>query len=226
MKRKMFATAVVLVVMAAPLFGAQAASPAKPAPQKGGVAKPTADKAKEKAQTPAKPAPPAAVAAKKASTPPAVAPASVKSSAPSGGAVVKPAIVTLGPVQEKLRASKELTADVQAKLPGVDVIEAAAGFTDLHLFVSAAYVSNNIGIKFDSLKPKLLNSKRPNLRQAIQELRPASSAAVEAQRAWYDAAGAINAAEHAAKAAQTAETAKSDKPAKTVPKPKASAPQL
>jgi hypothetical protein len=99
------------------------------------------------------------------------------------------------------------------------VLEAAGGFTDLHLFVSAAYVSHNLGIKFDDLKAKLLNGKRVSLRQAIQELRPASSAAVEAQRAQYDAAGAISAAERAAK-----DAAASDKPApaKATSKPKAS----
>ena len=116
--------------------------------------------------------------------------------------------------------------DLQAKLPGVDVVEAAGGFTDLHLFVSAAYVSHNLGVKFDALKGKLLSGKRTGLRQAIQELRPASSAAVEAQRAQYDAAGAISAAERAAKDAASA-PANTDKsaPAKGTPKPKPSTPQ-
>ena len=270
MKRKMFATAVVLIVMAAPLFGAQAAPPAKPAPAQGAApAKQTADKANEQAKPAAKaPAPPAAPSArvvtpasKPAQTPataaakpalpapakavtaapkpplptpaPSAKPAtalagSAKAAAPAKVAapVVKSGTATLSPVQEKLRGSKELTADVQAKLPGVDVVEAAAGFTDLHLFVSAAYASHNLGANFDALKGKLLSGKRTSLRQAIQEVRPASSAAVEAQRAQYDAAGALSAAERAAKEAANA-PAKSDKPApaKGTPKPKASTPQ-
>jgi len=148
---------------------------------------------------------------------------SAKPAAPAAKAASGP----LSPVQEKLRASKELTTDVQAKLPGVDVIEAAGGFTDLHLFVSAAYVSNNLGVKFDALKDKLLTGKRTSLRQAIQELRPASSAAVEAQRAQYDAAGAISAAERAAhEAAKAPEKTEKPAPAKGSPKPKPSTPQL
>ncbi|MGB2715101.1 MAG: hypothetical protein WBC51_13045 [Vicinamibacterales bacterium] len=258
MKRKMFATAVVLIVMATPLFGAQAAPAAKPA-QGAPAAKP-ADKSQDKSQVAVKtaPAPAAAAASKKAPTPPAAptarvvaiskaAPAAAKGSeaaqakaaapaakpakaapaASSSTAVVKPGTVALSPVQEKLRASKELTTDVQAKVPGADVIEAAGGFTDLHLFVSAAYASHNLGVKFDALKAKLLSGKRTSLRQAIQELRPASSAAVEAQRAQYDAAGAISAAQRAATEAAANAATKSDKPAtaKTTPKPKPSTTQ-
>jgi hypothetical protein len=107
------------------------------------------------------------------------------------------------------------------------VIEAAGGFTDLHLFVSAAYVSHNLGVKFDALKAKLLTAKRTSLRQAIQEVRPASSAAVEAQRAQYDAAGAISAAERAAQeAAKAPEKPEKPAPAKGSPKPKPSTPPL
>jgi hypothetical protein len=252
----MFATAVVLVVMATPLFGQSPAAKPAPAPA---PAKAAADKASEKSQTASKAAPASqpGTAAKKAPAPPAAPTARVtaissdptaakpalptpaktavpapktpgapaKTPASGGATAVKPATGSLGPVQEKLRASKELMATVQTKLPGVDVIDAAGGFTDLHLFVSAAYVSHNLGVKFDALKEKLLNGKRPNLRQAIHDLRPASSAAVEAQRAQYDAAGAISAAERAAKEG-TAAPAKADKPAPATPKPKASTPQL
>jgi hypothetical protein len=136
---------------------------------------------------------------------------------------VKPASGPLSPVQEKVRGSKELTTDVQGKLPGVDAVDAAGGFSDLHQFLSAVYASHNLGVKFDALKGKLLNGKRTSLRQAIHELRPASSAAVEAQRAWYDAAGAINAAERAARdAANAPDKSEKSAPAKGSPKPKAS----
>ena len=272
MKRKMFATAVVLVVMATPLFGAQAAPAAKPA--QAAIAPKPADKSRDKSQTAAKPAPAetaapstkkapappaapsarvvaiskaapdakagaaaqgktAAPAAKPATAAPKAAPAPTKTAAPaksaasSSTAVAKTGTAALSPVQEKLRASKELTADVQARLPGADVVEAAGGFTDLHLFVSTAFASHNLGVKFDALKAKLLSGKRTSLRQAIQELRPASSAAVEAQRAQYDAAGAISAAQRAATEAAANAAAKSDKPAaaKTTPKPKPSTTQ-
>ena len=75
-----------------------------------------------------------------------------------------------------------------------------------------------LGLRFDTLKTKLLTSKHANLRQAIQELRPAASAAIESQRAQYDADGTIRAAEHADTAAASAAQA-TLKPA-TVAKPK------
>jgi hypothetical protein len=214
MKRKMFATAVVLIVMATPLFGAQAPA-AKPAPAQGTAPAKAAEKANDQkapakaaAPAPAKtatsvapakasagskvpPAPPqgvsAATKAAAAPTTPAAAPtkpaaAPVKAAAPAkpaataSAAVVKPASGPLSPVQEKVRGSKELTTDVQGKLPGVDAVDAAGGFSDLHQFLSAVYASHNLGVKFDALKGKLLNGKRTSLRQAIHELRPASSA--------------------------------------------------
>ena len=126
-------------------------------------------------------------------------------------------------MQEKLHASKELMRDAQAKLPGVDVISAAGGFRDLQQFVSASHAAYNLGIPIDALKAKLLAGKRTSLRQAIQELKPASSAAIEAQRAEYDALGAIAAAEQAAAAAP----AKPEKavPAKATPAPVKAAPK-
>ena len=127
---------------------------------------------------------------------------------------------SLSAVQQKLHANKELTQDVQTKLGGADVLSAAAGFNDLPQFVSAAYASHNLKISFDALKAKLLNGKRTSLRQAIQELRPAASAAIEAQRAHYDAVGAIRVTE---KAAADAAAAGAVKPAKDVQAPAAPA---
>jgi hypothetical protein len=120
--------------------------------------------------------------------------------------------VALTAVQEKLQANKDLVREVQAKLPGADVVASAAGFKDLQQFVSAAHASHNLGISFDALKAKLFAGKRTSLRQAIQELKPASSAAVEAQRAEYDAIGTISATE-----ASTAAAAAAAKPAKAAP---------
>ena len=85
-------------------------------------------------------------------------------------------------------------------------------------FVAAAHASHNLGLPFDALKAKLLAGKRTSLRQAIQELRPAASAAIEAQRAEYDAIGMITAAELAAAAAKPAKAAAPVAPAKPAPK--------
>jgi hypothetical protein len=129
-------------------------------------------------------------------------------------AAVKAAPESLSPIQQRLHANKELTEDVKTKLAGTDVLAAAAGFNDLPQFVSAAYASHNLKISFDALKAKLLNGKRTGLRQAIQELRPAASAAIEAQRAQYDAMGTIRLTE---KAAAEAAAAAATKPAKATP---------
>jgi hypothetical protein len=218
MKRKMFATAVVLVVLATPLFGRQAPAPAKPAPA---AAQKPAAKAEPKPATATKaaPAPPKVTSVTMTGGPqkPATAPAkpaataatkAAPAPAPAAKAVPTP-VVKAGPVapsavQEKLRANKDLVADVQAKLAGTDAVTAAGGFKDLPEFVSAVYAAHNLGLSFDALKTKMLNGKRTGLRQAIQELRPAASAAIEAQRAQYDAVGTIRTTERAATEAAAA----------------------
>jgi hypothetical protein len=142
--------------------------------------------------------------------------------------VAKAVTGPLSPVQEKLQGSKELMHDVQAKLPGVDIVSAAAGFRDLQQFVSASHATHNLGLSFDALKAKLLAGKRTSLRQAIQELKPAASAAIEAQRAEYDAMGTISAAEVAAAAAAKPKVAPAKAtpaaPVKPAPKSTATAP--
>lgn len=297
MKRRIFATAVVLVVMATPLFGQEAASSKQPA-QAAGKTQPTASKSQVTASklaatpkssppketapgkqpataTPAKPASPqpsTAAAAAPAPETPKPAEAKTNASAPKSGAPkaptvrvtaispkpdLQPATLTpskgtssapktvpavaagaansvkpptavktsngpLSPVQEKVQQNKELTREMQVRLPGVDVVSAAEGFQDLRQFVAAANASHNMGISFTSLKAKVLNSKRTSLRQAIQELRPASSAAVEARRAEYDAMGLIATTEaQAAAAAAAAATAKTKPAAPSKPKPPA-----
>jgi hypothetical protein len=130
--------------------------------------------------------------------------------------VAKEGPVALSDVQLKLQSNKELITELQPKLAGADVVGAAGGFKDMHQFVSAVFASHNMGLKFDALKAKLLNGKKTSLRQAIQDLRPAASAAIEAQRAQYDAAGTISAAERAA-AANAASGTGAAKPAKATP---------
>jgi hypothetical protein len=121
-------------------------------------------------------------------------------------------------LQLKIQSSKTLVSALQPKLSGVDVVSAAEGFKTLPEFVSAVHASHNLGLKFDTLKTKLTTGKRTSLRQAIQELRPAASAAIESQRAQYDANGTIRAAEQADSEAAAAAEAKL-KPA-TAAKPK------
>ena len=109
--------------------------------------------------------------------------------APVPAAAAKASATSLSALQLKVQSSKTLISALQPKLSGVDVVSAADGFKDLQQFVSAVHASHNLGVRFDSLKTKLLTGKRANLRQAIQELRPAASAAIESQRAQYDADG-------------------------------------
>jgi hypothetical protein len=126
--------------------------------------------------------------------------------APAPGPAVKASTTTLSPLQLKVQSSKALITDLQPKLTGVDIVSAAEGFKDLQQFVSTVHASHNLGLRFDALKAKLLTGKQTTLRQAIQELRPTASAAIESQRAQYDAVGSIRAAEQAeAKAAAEAQ---------------------
>ncbi len=143
--------------------------------------------------------------------------ASSANAVPSGAS--KASVTSLSPVQLKVQSSKTLITALQPKLAGVDVVTAADGFKDLPQFVSAVHASHNLGLRFDALKTKLLTGKHANLRQAIQELRPAVSAAIESQRAQYDADGTIRAAEHTDAEAAAAAQAKL-KPVPTAkPKP-------
>ena len=76
------------------------------------------------------------------------------------------------------------------------------------------------GFEFDALKAKLLAGKRTSLRQAIQELRPATSAAIEAQRAEYDAIGTITLTQQQTVAPPAGDTGKVKPAAKTPTAPK------
>jgi hypothetical protein len=143
-------------------------------------------------------------------------PASAANAVPS--AASKASATSLSAVQLKIQSNKTLITALQPKLAGVDVVSAADGFKDLQQFVAAVHASSNLGLRFDTLKTKLLTGKHTSLRQAIQELRPAASAAIESQRALYDANGTIRTAE-TAEAAAAAEAQAKLKPA-TASKPK------
>ena len=99
--------------------------------------------------------------------------------------------VALTPVQQKLQKNTKLASKLQGRLPiGTDLMVASAGFKNLGQFVAAVNVSNNLQIPFVDLKTKMVTDGL-SLGGSIQALRPASSAAVEASRAEYDARGMI-----------------------------------
>jgi hypothetical protein len=129
-------------------------------------------------------------------------------------------------VQTKLQKNANLAAKLKSRLPaGTDLMTAAAGFKNLGQFVAAVNVSNNLGIPFAQLKTKMVTDGS-SLGQAIQSLRPVSSATVEAQRAEYDARGMIAESEQqqaAATAASSGTTATTKKAAKDKSKSKKTA---
>jgi hypothetical protein len=99
--------------------------------------------------------------------------------------------VTLTPVQQKLQKNTNLAAKLASRLPaGTDLMTASAGFKNLGQFVAAVNVSNNLAIPFADLKTKMVTDGK-SLGQAIQVLKPAASATIEAQHAEYDARGMI-----------------------------------
>jgi hypothetical protein len=103
--------------------------------------------------------------------------------------------VALTPVQEKLTKNTNLAAKLTSRLPdGTDLMAASAGFRNLGQFVAAVNVSNNLGLSFTQLKTKMVTDGM-SLGQAIQALRPLTSATIEAQRAEYDARGMISESE-------------------------------
>ena len=84
--------------------------------------------------------------------------------------------------QDLLQQNTQLSANVAKLFPaGTDLQGAASGFRNLGEFVSAAHVSNNLGIPFADLKTRLLAGD--SLGAAIQALKPGADAQLEANRA-------------------------------------------
>lgn len=126
-------------------------------------------------------------------------------------------------VQTKLQKNTNLAAKLTSRLPaGADLMTAASGFKNLGQFVAAVNVSNNLAIPFAQLKTKIVTDGL-SLGQAIQSLRPVSSATVEAQRAEYDARGMIAESEQQQAAATASGTTAATKKAKDKPKSKKTA---
>ena len=131
--------------------------------------------------------------------------ASTNTTTPSTETGTTPTTQTpLTPVQEKLQKNTNLATKLQARLPaGTNLMEAADGFRNLGQFVAAVNVSHNLNIPFDQLKADMV-TKKMSLGQSIQDLRPATSASVEAQRAEYDAQGMIAQTEESTSLSATA----------------------
>jgi hypothetical protein len=131
-----------------------------------------------------------------------------------------PAAAPLTPVQQKLKENTNLAAKLTSRLPaGTDLMAASAGFRNLGQFVAAVNVSNNLGISFAQLKTKTVTD-RMSLGQAIQALRPVSSATIEAQRAEYDARSMIVESEQQPQVAAATSTAAAASSSKNKPKAK------
>jgi hypothetical protein len=175
--------------------GVKAGSPAKT--MKPATAKVQAPKASKPIKT-TKPAPVKLAKADKPVRPvKAEKPAKVagKTEKTTTVAAPKPTTTTtttaLTPVQQKLQKNTNLAAKLASRLPaGTDLTTASAGFKNLGQFVAAVNVSKNLGIPFADLKTKMVTDGK-SLGQAIQVLKPASSATIEAQHAEYDARGMI-----------------------------------
>ena len=185
---------------------------AKPAPK---LAKQGADKTKPSAKPAATKAPKKESASlkkaavtkkadskKKASTQKADAKKKTEATTVAAATTTTIPLENLSPVQQKLAKNTNLASKLQSRLPaGTNLMEAADGFRNLGQFVAAVNVSNNLNIPFENLKTDMV-TKKMSLGQSIQDLRPASSAAVEAQHAEYDAASLIVQTEQETAAAQ------------------------
>ena len=74
-------------------------------------------------------------------------------------------------VSDLLQDNAKLSSEIK-ELTGTDAQQACAGFKTLGDCVSAAHVSKNLGIPFDTLRAKLTGSGALTLGKAIHELKP------------------------------------------------------
>jgi len=87
-------------------------------------------------------------------------------------------------VSEQLADNTKLSSQIK-DLTGANAQQACAGFKNLGDCVSAAHVSKNLGVPFETLRSKLTGSGAVSLGKAIHELKPeadARSATREASR--------------------------------------------
>lgn len=183
---------------AKPIKPATVPVPAQKAPKPAKTTKPaSAPKTTKAVKAPAapakvmKPVKPEPVKLAKADKPAKVAGKPEKKTTAAPASMPTTTAGALTPVQQKLQKNTNLTAKLASRLPaGTDLMAASAGFKNLGQFVAAVNVSNNLGIPFADLKTKMVTDGK-SLGQAIQVLKPASSATIEAQHAEYDARGMI-----------------------------------
>ena len=74
-------------------------------------------------------------------------------------------------VSDQLADHTKLSSQIK-DLTGTNAQQACAGFKNLGDCVSAAHVSKNLGIPFDTLRSKLTGSGAMSLGKAIHELKP------------------------------------------------------
>lgn len=86
-------------------------------------------------------------------------------------------------VDDLLTQNGRLSSKLQTLLPGTNLQEAVKGFDHLGQFVAAVHVSHNLGIPFDQLKAKMVDSSPESLGKAIHELRPKANARQEVIKA-------------------------------------------
>jgi len=85
-------------------------------------------------------------------------------------------------VDDLLAKNSHLSSQIH-DLTGMTAQAACAGFKDLGECVSAAHVSKNLGIPFQTLRAKVTGSDPSSLGKAIQDLKPDANAKAEARKA-------------------------------------------
>ncbi len=109
--------------------------------------------------------------------------------APSAGKSTNPGTDKAGSKSDHGKTTEELLAKntkLSSKLQtlvGRDPQVACAGFKNLGDCVSAAHVSNNLGISFDELKRRTTGTDAKSLGNAIHELNPNVDAKAEVKKA-------------------------------------------
>jgi len=91
-------------------------------------------------------------------------------------------------VGEKLAKNPKLASKIEKLLGnGMSAQDACSGFKNLGQCTAAIHVSRNLGVSFTDLKARMVdsatNTQHESLGKAIQDLKPAANAKVEAKKA-------------------------------------------
>ena len=130
---------------------------------------------------------------------------------PTSGDTETPPVV-LSRVQERLNKNTKLADRLEGRLPkGMDLMEAAEGFTNLGRFVAAVNVSSNLRLDFEKLKIAMIEDGK-SLGQAIQVVKKdVENPTLVAQRAEAEAQTLIQQTENTA-TTNTTTTSTTQKP--------------